>query len=417
MSTRISVPEGRRTSPTRSVGLAALAMVVTVLLIGGLAATARAATHAASQRVALIPQAGPVPPQGPNGIMPTSSFVSGRPSESFSRFSFHNLPWNQVTAGNLANYDTIALIQVSTYGLTASEKAAIAGFVANGGKLIIHDADETKANDYSWLLPNGHYVTRVGEGCNNCGSSSGSATIGTSNALISADPLDPSYVNLGELYEFTDQGDANLLVSDDPRWFNLAQGTNGRRESGSAMAYAEHNGLIIYNGFDTDFIKPSAAAPWRCNEFDLQFACPPPPAPHPTVDWLAQMWYSELALGWGASSGGGGNSAALPTGTPLFQVGTPVSPAASGLSAANTGSGRCRAHREVVLHLRALLDMRHRTIVRLDVYLNGRHVLSEMRPFTTETLNVPRRGKVTVMVVATTKRGYHLVAKRRYHGC
>ena len=419
MMTRTSKQDARQMRFDRTIGLAALLTIMIALLIAGLASSAAAATvaNAASQRVALIPQAGPLPAQGANGIMPTSSFVSGRASESFSRFSFHNLALNEVTTANLANYDTIALIQVSTAALTASEKAAIAGFVAHGGKLIIHDADETKANDYSWLLPDGA-LTKVGQGCNNCGSSSGKATIGTNNVLISGDPLDPSYVNLEQLYEFTDQGDANLLVSSDPRWFNLVQGTNGRGESGSVMAFAQHNGLIIYDGFDTDFIKSNPGDPWRCNDVDLGFACPPPPAPQPTVDWLAQIWYSELALGWsrpGPSSGGG--DAGLPTNVPTFQVGSPLSSGSSGLPGAGGVKGRCERKAGPVLQLQSLLHLWRRTVVRVDVYINGRHVLIETRPFTSRTLRIPRGRNVTVIMVATTKRGYHLVAKRRYHRC
>src|ERR1035441_2225805 len=126
MSNGKSMCKKRRVGAARMVGLAGLVAALNALVIAVSASPPLAASfaHSTSERVALIRQAGPVPAQGPNGIMPPSSYVSGRPSESFSRFSFSNLPLNQITAGNLAQYDTIALIQVSTSSLTASEKVA-----------------------------------------------------------------------------------------------------------------------------------------------------------------------------------------------------------------------------------------------------------------------------------------------------
>ncbi len=420
MSSRTLMSKCRQAGDARMVGLAA---AVTAVLIAVSAAPALAGTltHSSSERVALIPQAGPVPAQGPNGIMPTSSYVSGRPSESFSRFSFRNLPLNQVTAANLAQYDTIALIQVSTSSLTASEKTAIAQFVAGGGKLIIHDADETNANDYSWLLPDGSNTTHIGQGCNNCGSSSGSSTITADSGIISDNPFAPSYVNISQLYQFTDQGDANLLVSTDPRWFSLAHGNNGRGESGSQVAYADNDGLIIYNGFDTDFIKSRATDSWRCNDVAIDFACPPPSAPQPAVDWLAQMWYSELAQGWGQSSPPPtrpGGQPALPTNQPVIGVGNSLPPGAAGLPPARGSNPRCVARADLLLRISSLLHLGRRKIVQVDVYVNGRHIFRERRPFTSRTLRgLPRHRRFTVMVIATTTRGYHLIAKRRYRRC
>jgi hypothetical protein len=375
------------------------------------AAAGQLGTHASSQRVALIPQAGPVPAQGPNGIMPTSSYVAGRPSESFARFSFSNLAINQITPAQLANFDTVALIQVPASILSSTARMALAQFVAGGGKLIIHDADETKGNDYSWLL-GGAYSTGVGAGCNNCGSASGQATITTNNGIVSANPADPSYVNLAELYHFTDQGDANLIVSTDPHWFTLVTGTNGAGDTGAQVAYAQSGGgLVIYNGFDTDFIKTRATDPWRCNDAATGFSCPPPPAAQPTVDWLAQMWYSELAETWGSSGQTGGN---LPTTIPVTVVGTPVPPTTVGLPKPGR---RCVARKRIFVRLSRLAHLRHRTVVEVVVYINRKQVLRERRPFRDRSVKVPRRGAYTVTVVAVTKRGYHLVVKQRYRGC
>ncbi|HEV7585274.1 MAG TPA: hypothetical protein VGO14_05795, partial [Solirubrobacteraceae bacterium] len=278
-----------------TVGLAAASVAVVAV-----PTQAAAFSHPGSVKVALIPRNGPVPPNGPDGIMPVSAYVSGRPAESFGVFSFSNVPLSQVTTAKLSQFDTVALIQVKVSSLTGSARAALAQFVADGGKLIIHDSDETKLNDYSWLLP-GAYTTRVGAGCEGCGGTSGSSTI-TNSTLISANPSDPSYVSLGDLTRFTDAvGDANLLVSTDPRWFALARGTNSNAngESGAQVAFANNNGLIVYNGFDTDFVKTTPSDAWRCNQPTLGFKCPS--GSTPTVDWIAHMWYLELLQGWGSS--------------------------------------------------------------------------------------------------------------------
>lgn len=373
--------------------------------------------YSKSIKVALIPQRGPVPPYGPDGIMPVASVVTGRPAESFDQFSFTNVPLDQVTPAALAQYDTAVLIQVRTSSLSATAKAALAQFVAQGGKLIIHDADKTNSNDYSWLLP-GSNTTQVGQGCSGCGSQSGSSTILTNSSLISANPSDRSYVNLKDVFHFTDPGDSNLLTSNDPRWTTLTKGTNSHNESGAQIAVAgNNNGLIVYNGFDQDFIKSNSSDAFRCNNLSTKYVCPP--GDQPTVDWLAHMWYSELLQGWGTppgagGSGGSGGTAGLPKPTSVADIGTPLAP---GLAGAPSNRG-CVANRSLRLRLSRLSHLRHRKITHLDVYVNGRHVLGESGHFTDKTLTrLPRHGKYTVKVIATTRRGYHLISKQRYRAC
>ncbi|MGB9184378.1 MAG: hypothetical protein WCB67_09955 [Solirubrobacteraceae bacterium] len=373
--------------------------------------------HSQSIKVALIPQRGPLPPYGPDAIMPVASIVTGRPAESFDQFSFTNVPLDQVTPAVLAQYDTAVLIQVQTSSLSATAEAALADFVAQGGKLIIHDADKTNSNDYSWLLP-GSNTTRVGQGCSGCGSQSGSSTILTNSTLISANPADRSYVNLKDVFHFTDPGDSNLLTSNDPRWTTLTEGTNSHNESGAQIAFAgNNNGLIIYNGFDQDFIKSNSSDAFRCNDQATKYVCPP--GDQPTVDWLAHMWYSELLQGWGTApgahvTGGSGGTAGLPKPISVADIGTPLAAGLAGLPS----NGGCIADRRLRLRLSRLSHLRHRKIMHVDVYVNGHRVLSESGRLTDKTLTrLPRRGTYTVKVVATTRRGYHLITKLRYHAC
>jgi hypothetical protein len=408
-----------RPRPWRN-GLMRRAAAATAILCASVAAATAPAAGAvsmqSSSKVALIPSNGPVPPAGLNGqdgIMPTSSYVSGRASESFDKFSFHNVGLSQITSANLSQYDTVALIQVKTSQLTAAAKSALAKFVADGGKLIIHDADETSGNDYSWLL-SGSYTTQVGGSCNNCGRSSGTSTITENSGLISANPSDPTYVNISELAQYTDAlGDANLLVTNDPGWFAAAQGTNGLNESGAQIAYAQNNGLIIYNGFDTDMIKPTATSPWRCTGTP-NYQCQG--NNHPSVDWLAQMWYDELSKSWGS-----GGSAGLPQSTPASSIGTTIPPSDAGLPTPGTGPGSrptaCVARARMTLHL-SQLKRKHRSVVQVDVYVNGRHVLREKGRIHDVVLKrLPRHKYVTVKIVATTKRRYHLISSVRYRAC
>jgi hypothetical protein len=390
--------------------VAALAGVVIAALV---AQPAQASfLHSSSASVALIAKNGPVPPNGPDGIMPVSGYVSGRPAESFGAFSFSNVPLSQVTSAKLAQFDTVALIQVKVENLSEPAKVALARFVADGGKLLIHDSDETKLNDYSWLLPGG-YSTRVGAGCEGCGGMSGRSTI-TNSSLMSTNPADASYVSLGDLARFTDAvGDANLLVSTDPRWFALASGTNSNAngESGAQVAFANNNGLVVYNGFDTDFVKTNPSDPWRCNQPALGFRCPA--GSTPTVDWIAHMWHTELVQGWGSTTG---TSAAeeLPAMVPLAKVGAVLSAASAGLPS----SRQCVAGGRLRLALGRLRQLRHRKVTQIVVYVNGRLALRQRRRIGDVTLRkLPRHGSYVVEIIVTTSRGYHLVARQRYRAC
>ena len=388
------------------------AMLVVAAGLPGSPATA-ATFMQSSVNVALIPSNAPPSSPGGLGVMPISSFVTGRPTDSFEKFSFKYVALNNITPATLASFDTVALIQVHTSDLSPAAKAALAQFVANGGKLIIHDSDEASLNDYSWLLP-GPYSTKIGAGCNACGQALGTANIVENSGLISANPADPTYVSIPELLKYTDAvGDANLLVSDDPRWFASASGANAAKEAGAQVAYASNNGLIIYNGFDTDMIKPLASGPWLCVNAKNDVC---PPNAHPSVDWLAEMWYAELNKSWGPATSTSPQAPpnGLPQTKPVSSIGTQLPPSTVGLPSNRT----CVAKRKLLLRLRSLAR-HHRKVVRVDVYVNGRHVLRERgRHLHNVTLTrLPHTGNVVVKIVATTNRRYHLISRVRYRAC
>jgi hypothetical protein len=391
----------------------ALVLAATLAIAAALLCTpAMAATFMqSSNQVALIPSNVPAASPGGLGAMPISSTVSGRSDESFDKFSFKYVALSNITTTTLSSFDTVALIQVHTSDLTAAAKAALAQFVANGGKLIIHDSDETSLNDYSWLLP-GAYTTKIGAGCNACGMTSGTSNITETSGLISATPTDPTYVSIPELIKYTDAvGDANLLVSDDPRWFAAASGTNASNATGAQVAYASNNGLIIYNGFDTDMVKPLASGPWLCINAPNNIC---PANSHPSVDWLAQMWYSELNKSWGPSTNPQSPPNGLPQTKPLSSIGTSLPPAQAGLPS----NHRCVAKRKLLLRLRNLAR-HHWKVVRVDVYVNGRHVFRERgrRLHNVTLTRLPKTGKVVVKIVGTTNRHYHIISTVRYRAC
>lgn len=233
-------------------------------------ATPAAATLQRSDRIALVPGA-----EGYEaGTLQTSGEVIGSSGDSFEQFSFSDLSLESVEAGTLANYDTVVLNEVFTSSLTESEKQALSAFVTRGGKLIIHDADGTVGNDYSWLpVPAG-----TGQSCQNCGNLDGVAEIVENNSIVSADPSSPYYVDVSELPGNSDAvGDANFLLTNDPRWSVDIKGSNSLNEEGSIDAYASDGGLILYNGFDTDYLNTTFPS---------------------GNDWLNKIWYDELAQQW-----------------------------------------------------------------------------------------------------------------------
>jgi hypothetical protein len=257
-------------------------LAAAAMLAFGPTAIAQAAHYARSVNVALIPDDGS---SSDGGTMPTSGTVTGADADSFDQFTFTELSLDQIDPSTLSQYDTVVLMQVSTADLSDAAKQTLSQFVTGGGKLIIHDADSTSGNDYSWLpVP-----AQTGQSCQNCGSSSGTSQIVENNTLVSANPSDASYVNVSELEGNTDAvGDANVMVTQDPRWFVDIRATNSLGDTGAVHTYATDNGLIIFNGYDTDDVGQTEDS---------------------GVDWLGKLWYLELAQGWDPDG--------LPHGTPV----------------------------------------------------------------------------------------------------
>jgi hypothetical protein len=208
------------------------------------------------------------------GTLPTYGSVAGDEQESFEQFNFTYLSQEEIDGATLAAYDTVVLNEVFTQSLTEGQKRALSGFVTSGGKLIIHDSDGTEGNSYSWLpVP-----AESGPSCENCGNTDGEATIVENNTIVSSEPSSPYYVAVNELPENSDAvGDANVLLTNDPRWSADIRATNDQNVEGAVDAYAQDGGLILYNGFDTDYIESTFES---------------------GVAWLQKIWYAELNQQW-----------------------------------------------------------------------------------------------------------------------
>jgi len=227
-----------------------------IFLISALALTAFAAPVSAKiptstqyNRVALVP----------NGI---STHGGGLPTSdsAFTNFTFTDLPWANVTAGNLTNFDIVVLLidsdKPAVPPLTPSQASDLNAWVNNGGKLIIYDSEET-TSDYSWLI---YPFNTSAPGAQ--GAHSGVITSIEPNTLGDNTTTGFYYINTTVDYIVNDWqdaiGDCNVFTTFDAHWCGDIQATNALQANGWVHAYARDiNGLIIYNGFDIDYLGTS----------------------------------------------------------------------------------------------------------------------------------------------------------------
>jgi len=221
-----------------------------VFLISALALTAFTAPVSAKipsstlyNRVAMVEDQYADPSQG---MLPENDVA-------FANFTFTELPWANLTAGNLTNFDIVVLLidfNTPTPMVTPQQASDINSWVFAGGKLIIYDS-EMSAQDYSWLAypfnttnPGAYaYMGSIVQMEDN--------TLGEDN-----DPSNTFYyinttVDTG-VNDWEDAiGDGNLFTTFDPNWCGDIEAINGEESTGWMHAYAQYgNGMMIYNGFD-----------------------------------------------------------------------------------------------------------------------------------------------------------------------
>ncbi len=163
-------------------------------------------------------------------------------------------PW---MLGPKNGYDTVVLEQVCEGQPTPMRpdfKPVLAPWVAEGHKLIIHDADNCSPGpDYGWLP----YLFKT----NNPGAQGASGDFlrfTEENWMLHSHQGRPGYINLSA-WENSDEeyrnelGDSNTLTGWDPHWCGQMVVRNVNNIFGFVSTYAHYGrGLIIYDGFDID---------------------------------------------------------------------------------------------------------------------------------------------------------------------
>ncbi len=152
-------------------------------------------------------------------------------------------------------FDTVVISQVCDIAESVPDafKKALTAWVAQGHKLIIQDSDRCSSPDYSFL-PYKFATSNPGR----LGEPSNQLVFVEENAIASADPKDPAYLNVAAWIAKAESnanelGDSNVITKYDAHWCGHMFTINALHGSGFVEAYAHYGrGLIIYDGFDQD---------------------------------------------------------------------------------------------------------------------------------------------------------------------
>ena len=295
-----TVARSRVQRPSRRIVIAAVAAVgLSAALLGypGHSRGAGSATQS-SVKVAVVPGfKAPVYP-GYGGV---GTFPAANPR--LSAFHFSQLAVSNLTAGNLAAYDTVILYGLRWSTISASEKAALNGFAATH-KVMIWDSDGTGPQDYSTFVQ--PFSTLAS---NAAGKPQDSIVTfpkfanGFVNFLASNNPSSPYYLDPSQLVSDASMiNDMNAMKTGTKNWGPALKAQNKNIPNGGwplAWSYGvigNHTGLAMYSGLDADAINNSQLnpndeitelllqlkAPFRTTP-DTSCApnCAPPPQPLP----------------------------------------------------------------------------------------------------------------------------------------
>ena len=178
------------------------------------------------------------------------------------RADYTLITWTQVRPSMLSpkeGYDTVVLEQICDRHLPTEFKLALAPWVAEGHKLIIHDADKCSPGpDYSWLP----YMFKT----DNPGAQGAPGTFlrfVEENWMAHGRRGRPGYIDVAAWEKDRDDyrnelGDSNTLTAWDPHWCGQMVIRNANNIFGFFLIYGHYGrGLIIYDGSDID-MKGSA---------------------------------------------------------------------------------------------------------------------------------------------------------------
>jgi hypothetical protein len=246
---------------------------IVALMLLSTAISAKAFIPGPGTQVAIVPD----PTSTNGGTLPSTD-------PAFANFTFTNLPWANVNAGNLTAYNIVVLLidaGASNPALNPQQASDLMNWVNTGGKLIIYDSEMgfSGAIDYSWLV---YPFTTNSAGAQGA---VGELTYLEDNALGSNNPSSPNFVNITQqdVNVWLDAvGDSNVFATQDVHWCGHIEAININGITGWVHTYAVYgSGMMLYNGFDIDYLTADMI-PGTVGIYNL-----------------AKLWLLELTTPWG----------------------------------------------------------------------------------------------------------------------
>lgn len=264
--------------------LAAASLAAAILGYPGHSQGAGSGTQS-SINVAVVPgfKAPTYPGYGGVGTFPASN-------PRLSAYHFGQLALNNLTAGNLAPYDTVILYGLRWSTISTSGQAALNTFAATH-KVLIWDADGTGPQNYSSFVQ--PFSTLAS---NAAGQPQGSVVTFPKYAppfvdfLASNDPSSPYYLDPSQLVDDPSMiNDMNAMKTGTKNWGPMLLAENAKIPHGGwplAWSYGsigKHTGMTIYSGLDADAINNGQLNPNdEITELVLQLKAPFRTTPDPS---------------------------------------------------------------------------------------------------------------------------------------
>jgi hypothetical protein len=224
-------------------------------------------------------------------IYPGYSGVGNFPSTNprLSAYHFSELATNQLTAGNLASYDTVILYGLRWSDISAGGQAALNAFAATH-KVMIWDSDGTGPQNYSTFIQ--PFSTLAS---NASGKPQSSVVTFPRFAppfvdfLASNDPSSPYYLDPSQLVSNASMvNDMNAMKAGTKNWGPLLKAKNANIPESWLLAWSygvigNHTGMTIYSGLDADAIDNQQLNPNdEITELLLQLRAPFRTTPDPS---------------------------------------------------------------------------------------------------------------------------------------
>lgn len=267
-----------------------------------------------SINVAVVPgyKAPTYPGYGGVGTFPASN-------PRLSGYHFSQLALNNLTAGNLASYDTVILYGLRWSTISGGGQAALNAFAATH-KVLIWDSDGTGPQNYTT------FVQPFSTLASNAAGKPQSSVVTFPkyaapfvNFLASNDPSSPYYLDPAQLVDDPSMiNDMNAMKNGTKNWEPMLLAQNAKIPQGGwplAWSYGvidKHTGMTIYSGLDADAINNSELNPNdEITELLLQLkapfrttpdtscapTCKPPPVP-PEVKPISCSFAKHVPTHW-----------------------------------------------------------------------------------------------------------------------